>query len=170
MPDFCINNATHEVESRSDEPNNPAILVAVGYAGQSHEQWVFARFPDFTAHDGDAAHAMPLQLRYEMAPPPGGGRMGAIKAYKSTLQLLADGKVVAGQTIAVNAPLSYGGYTLFQSGYNPQDLKWTSLQVVKDPGVLVVYLGFVLMMVGLTMVFWVAPMAESGKSRDGGAS
>ncbi|MEI8243375.1 MAG: hypothetical protein WCI17_08930 [bacterium] len=41
---------------------------------------------------------------------------------------------------------------------------------MRDPGVGVVYIGFLLMMVGLTMVFGIAPMAESGKRRDGAKS
>ena len=162
LPDFCINNVTHEKMSRSEEPNNPALLVDVAYAGTNDEQWIFARFPDFAQHDGAVAGVSPLQLRYE----PGmaaSSRMGAVKAYKSTLQILVHDQVMCEKTIAVNTPLSYGGYTFYQSGYNPQDLTWTSLQVVRDPGVMVVYLGFVLIMVGLTMVFWVAPMAETGK-------
>ena len=162
VPDFFIDNTTHQIKTRSETPNNPAVLVKVSCDGQNYEQWVYARFPDFNSHDGEAR---PLQLRYEFAEP--AGRSGAIKSYKSELQILEGEKVVRNQTIEVNAPFSYGGYTFYQSGYNPQDLKWTSLQVVRDPGVLVVYLGFTLMMVGLTMVFWVAPMAESGKRRDG---
>ena len=165
VADLCVDNATHEIKSRSDEPNNPAILVKVECGGQNYEQWVYARFPDFNAHDGETR---PVQLRYEFAEP--ASRSGAIKSYKSQLQILEAGKVVRNQTIEVNIPFSYRGYTFYQSGYNPRDLQWTSLQVVRDPGVMVVYLGFALMMIGLTMVFWVAPMTETGNRRDGGVA
>jgi cytochrome c biogenesis protein ResB len=162
VPDFCIDNATHEVQSRSEEPNNPAVQVEIVHAGQCGTNWVFARYPDFSGHAGGSDV---LQLRYEAA-----AAERHVKAYRSTLQILANGRVVCEKTIAVNAPLSYGGYTLYQSGYNPKDLAWTSLQVVRDPGVWVVYIGFALMMAGLTMVFWVAPMSESGKHGKGEAS
>lgn len=168
LPDFFIDNATREARSRSEEPKNPAVSVEVVHAGQYRTNWVFARFPDFAEHAGTENSDNPLRLRFEFgAAAPAASRRGAIKAYKSTLQVLKDEQVMCEKTIAVNTPLSYGGYTFYQSGYNPRDLKWTSLQVVRDPGVIVVYIGFVLMMVGLTMVFWFAPMAESRKRKDG---
>jgi cytochrome c biogenesis protein ResB len=77
---------------------------------------------------------------------------GAIKSFKSTLQF-GDRET----TIEVNSPFSYKGYTFYQSGYNPNDLSYTSLQVVKDPGVPVVYTGFGLMIVGLFIVFYLNP-------------
>jgi cytochrome c biogenesis protein ResB len=169
VPDFCIDNATREVISRSQVPNNPAILVAVTHAGKSREQWVFARFPDFASHAGSGEDGSDtLRLRYETAAAPHpDARSGAVKDFKSTLQIIDAGKVVCEKTIEVNAPLSYGGYTFYQSGYDPNDLTSTTLQVVRDPGVAVVYVGFLLMMAGLTLVFWVAPMIESGKRKDG---
>ncbi|MFZ4394001.1 MAG: cytochrome c biogenesis protein ResB [Kiritimatiellia bacterium] len=168
FPDFYIDTVSLEGGTRSDEPNNPAVSVEVIHAGQYRTNWIFARFPDFGEQAGAENPTDPLHLRYEVGmSEPSVGRSGAIKAYKSRLQILTDGKPVCEKTIAVNAPLSYGGYTFYQSGYNPKDLKWTSLQVVRDPGVIIVYIGFVLMMVGLTLVFWVAPMAETGKPKDG---
>jgi len=55
----------------------------------------------------------------------------------------------------------YKGYTFYQSGYNPEDLSYTSLQVVKDPGVAVVYSGFALMIAGLFIVFYLNPWFDS---------
>ena len=59
--------------------------------------------------------------------------------------------------MAVNLPFTYHGYTFYQTNYNPDDLTWSAMQVVKDPGVPIVYSGFILMMIGLTMVFWLNP-------------
>ena len=83
--------------------------------------------------------------------------MRDIKDYKSTLEVVDGGEVVVTKTIEVNAPLSYKGFTFYQSGYNPADPTWTSLMVVRDPGVPLVYAGFLLMIVGLTVVFYVYP-------------
>jgi cytochrome c biogenesis protein ResB len=77
---------------------------------------------------------------------------GAIKSFKSTLRV--DDRET---TVEVNRPFSYKGYVLYQSGYNPNDRSYTSLQVVKDPGVPVVYAGFGLMIVGLFIVFYLNP-------------
>ncbi len=61
--------------------------------------------------------------------------------------------------IEVNAPLSYRGYTLYQAGYNPEDLTRSTLQVVRDPGVPVVYTGFLCMIGGLILLLCFKPAA-----------
>ena len=71
------------------------------------------------------------------------------KSFKSSLEVLENGAVVASRTVMVNAPFSYRGYVFYQANYDPDDLSWSALQVVKDPGVPVVYSGFILMMAGL---------------------
>ncbi len=142
VPDFTVDMQTREVASRSSRPNNPAILVAVNGPTYQNHRWLFARFPDF-----DHGGASPLQMVYA-AKPTG----GAIKSFKSTLRF--DQRDT---TIEVNRPFSYRGYTFYQSGYDPNDLSYSSLQVVKDPGVPVVYAGFGLMIAGLFIVFYLNP-------------
>ena len=80
------------------------------------------------------------------------------------------GAVVSTRTIAVNSPFSWGGFTFYQTSYNPDDLTWSALQVVRDPGVPVVYAGFILMMAGLTMVFCVGPWLGGQRKMTGGLS
>ena len=46
-----------------------------------------------------------------------------------------------------------------------QDLSWTSLQVVRDRGVSVVYAGFGLMIAGLFLVSYLNPWLESKESQ-----
>ena len=88
-----------------------------------------------------------------------------IKSYKSTVAVVEDGKEVLTRAIEVNTPLSYKGYTFYQLSYNPEDLSWTLLQVVRDPSVPIVYTGFLLMMAGLTTVFCVGPYLEDQRRR-----
>lgn len=166
VPDFSMDGAGGEVVSRSSQPNNPAIQVAVMSGGATNTRWVFARFPDFGAHGGEPG-ASPLRLRFEMAAGAMGREGPPIKAFKSTVQVLENGAAVLTRTVAVNSPLSYRGYTFYQTNYDPEDLTWSALQVVKDPGIPVVYAGFVLMMVGLTVVFCVGPWLD-GQSRKTG--
>lgn len=167
VPAFTIDASSGEVRSSSSEPNNPAIQVSVQGGGQTNTEWVFARFPEFTSHaKGADGVGMPLRFRFLFHPGAAKGG-GAIKAFKSTLQFIDGGKVVLEKTIAVNSPVSYKGYTFYQSGYNPEDMKWTSLQVVRDPGVPLVYAGFVLMMAGLTVVFCVGPWLDSQRKKPG---
>lgn len=167
VPDFVMDGATGEVKSRGDQFNNPAIQVAVTDGGVTNRAWVFARFP----RRADAS--MPYVFRYVVDPLRSAmaSRGMPIKAYKSTVEIIDEGKVVLQRQIAVNSPLSYKGYTFYQTSYNPDDLSWTQLQVVRDPSVPIVYGGFMLMMVGLTIVFCVGPyLDEQRKKKSGGVA
>lgn len=168
VPDFSMDGSTGGVKSRSDQPNNPAVQVAVRRGASTNTQWVFARFPDFGAHAGGTES--PLEFRFEM-PLSAMDRGGPpIKAFRSTLAILENGAVVLTKTVAVNSPLSYRGYTFYQTNYDPGDLTWSALQVVRDPGIPVVYAGFALMMAGLTIVFCVGPWLDGQRQATGGMS
>lgn len=169
VPDFIVDPTNRVVGTRSEESRNPAILVAVVGPSFSNDRWVFANFPDFKVHTADtqADGASPLRLIYERhtaadVPAPAGG---PIKSFKSKVKVVENGEVTLTRTIEVNRPFSYKGYTFYQSGYNPQDLNWTSFQVVRDPGVPVVYTGFVLLLAGLFIVFYLNPWMEARRSR-----
>jgi hypothetical protein len=165
IPDFIVDVQTHDVTSRSNEPRNPAILVAVNGPTYQNHRWLFARFPDFTMHTKETGQTgpSPLEMVYQshgavehkMTP------TGPIKSFKSTLTLVEGKSIVGERTVEVNRPFGYRGYTFYQSGYNPDDLSYTSLQVVKDPGVPVVYTGFSLMIVGLFIVFYLNPWLDA---------
>ena len=160
VPDFVIDMKTREIRTRSEQPNNPAILVEVAHQSHTNKQWLFAFHPDFDMHLTDDSERK-LALRYQVKV--GGGEQPAVKDFKSTLRILEQSTVVKEKTIEVNSPLSYGGYTFYQSGYNPKDPDWTSLQVVRDPGVPLVYAGFALMILGLTAVFYLYPQKQEGR-------
>ena len=152
-PDFVIDMETREVGSRSKEPRNPAILVQAIGLGSTNTSWLFARHPDFNMHSRHARPKLNFHYHADVRMPPS----PRIKDWKSTLRILEGDTVVKEKTIEVNAPLSYKGYTFYQSGYDQRDPTWTVLQVVKDPGVPLVYAGFALMIVGLAIVFYVYP-------------
>ena len=159
VPDFAIDMYTRVVSSRSDVPRNPAVLVETSHHGQTNTQWLLAFHPDFDMNDADTARMPALRYVVEVSASP----KTTIKDYKSTLQVLEGSNVVVEETIEVNRPLNYAGYTFYQAGFNPEDLEWTSLQVVKDPGVPLVYTGFGLMIVGLTAVFYLYPQKRPGR-------
>lgn len=154
VPDLLVVSGENgmEVVSRSDEPRNPAIQVQLDGGQGAHTEWVYGR--DVGAHAGASAHSLQFRFVPAAAAAPR-GRM--VKAFKSTVVVLDGGREVREAVLKVNAPLSYRGYTFYQSGYNPADPAWTSLQVVRDPGVSLVLTGFVLMLAGLTAVFCVSP-------------
>jgi len=163
VPDFVVDTSTHEVSSRSDDPENPAILVNVDGAGLHVSKWLFANHPDFDmshAASGGASQDR-LMMRYRAAAAsPGKMQSGHIRSFKSALHLLENGKAVKEKTIEVNSPLRYRGYTFYQSGYNPSDLTWSTLEVVKDPGVAIVYTGFIFMIGGLILLLCFKPVAR----------
>jgi len=165
LPDFIVDMQTHEAASRSNEPRNPAILVAVNGPTYQNHRWLFARFPDFDMHtkDTQSSGPSPLRMEYESRGTIAPKTMptGPIKLFKSTLELVEGESVVGHRVVEVNSPFSYKGYTFYQSGYNPEDLSYTSLQVVKDPGVVVVYTGFAFMIAGLFIVFYLNPWFDS---------
>lgn len=176
VPDFIIDMATREVSTRSADPKNPAILVGIEGHDLRISKWLFANYPDFNVLHSSSAKATAdmstsekemegkLTMRYHS----GGDayrrytqeRSKKIKSFKSTLQLMENGKVVREKIIEVNSPLSYRGYTLYQSGYNPDDLRGSTLQVVRDPGVPVVYTGFLCMIGGLVLLLCFKPAAR----------
>ena len=163
-PDFVMEGAGAAVKSRSGQPNNPAVLLSVAGAAWTNRVWVFARFPGMTPHaKGSDRRPMPFEFRFvvdngqEAGPPP-------VKAFRSTLEIIENGAVVVRGSLAVNAPLSHRGYTLYQSGYNPEVPGWTSLQVVRDPSVPLVYGGYVMLVAGLLIVFGMRPRPVAGGS------
>lgn len=165
FPDFIVDMQTHEITSRSNEPHNPAILVAVNGPTYQNHRWLFAKFPDFTMHtkDTQATGPSPLEMVYQnqVAVEQKTMPTGPIKSFKSTIQLVEGESIVGVRTVEVNSPFHYKGYTFYQSGYNPDDLSYTSFQVVRDLGVPVVYTGFAVMIAGLFIVFYLNPWLEA---------
>ncbi len=60
IPDFVVVNG--RVETRSNEPNNPAIrlMVQTGGSEPASKVWLFPRFPNFS-HDSNARYAFEFQ-------------------------------------------------------------------------------------------------------------
>ncbi|MDP2912640.1 MAG: cytochrome c biogenesis protein ResB [Candidatus Omnitrophota bacterium] len=149
LPDFVMDTSTKEVSSRSGMPNNPAIEAELkDKFGDIKTFWVFARFPDMHQRmDPD------FKFIYHWA-----GRRP--KDFISKVTILKGPKEIMRGDIRVNGPLDFGGYRFFQSTYDTEELRWSGLQVVKDPGVGVVYAGFLLLIAGVTAIFYVNPVIK----------
>lgn len=61
------------------------------------------------------------------------------------------------RVIRMNGPLTYRGYTLFQASYSETPVETTVLSVRNDPGVPLVYAGFVTVIAGLLAMFYWRP-------------
>lgn len=146
-PDFIVLDKGR-YGSRSKTPNNPAIQVRIANGSQSETQWVFQRFPGM--HQDKESN---VRLDYRRM-----SSAGRIKDFKSKLRLVQGGQEVASKTIEVNKPLKYEGYAIYQSSYDRIHEAWSGLEIAKDPGVLFVYLGFVLISCGVLYSSYVRPI------------
>jgi cytochrome c biogenesis protein ResB len=72
--------------------------------------------------------------------------------FRSTVLIRHMEKEALHADIVVNRPLRYGGYSLYQSFYDPARGAWTGIQVVRDPGLPFMYTGFGLLNAGICMM------------------
>ncbi len=82
----------------------------------------------------------------------------AVREYKSELVVMRDGEEDLRKIGEVNDPLYYAGYHFFQSGYDSEGHRYTVLTVVRDRGLLMVYVGMALLVAGAVWRFWARPM------------
>lgn len=75
---------------------------------------------------------------------------GSIRNYKSKLIIItSEGQKIKEKTIEVNKPLSYKGYKVYQFSYDQKNMQWTGLYINNDPGVIYVYSGAFILIIGL---------------------
>jgi len=144
-----------EVRTRSEAPTSPAARVKVFGPRGEREFWLFALepFAHPAAYDDGQLHLVYAETRED-------------KDYKSTLTVLENGQPVLNKTIEVNDPLTYKGYAFYQARYaqNPETGKFqTGLQVVRDPGLPVIYVGFTLLVLGVVFALYVKPFLKVGE-------
>jgi hypothetical protein len=146
LPDFRLDGS--RAYSASDQPLNPAVQVQfTGPAGES-KQWLFAKYPDLEGH-GSVPEG--IQIKYVWRP-------ATVKAFESHVTILDEaGKEVRNAVVLVNSPLKFGRYTFYQTSYDPETLSST-LEVTSDPGVPLVFAGFILLPIGIALAFYVKPL------------
>jgi hypothetical protein len=146
-PDFqpVPDPATRQVKygTASQEWRSPAVALEVSADGRTNEQLVMAQAPQAVFVAPERA------LLFEK-------REQEVKAYVSHVTAVKDGKR-SSQTISVNEPMTFNGWTLYQVNYNPADPTYSGLEAVYDPGVFWVFLGFALICVGVFYMFYVEP-------------
>lgn len=77
-------------------------------------------------------------------------RQSMPKSFRSELFLQSQDKK-SRVTLEVNKPVRFGGYTIYQDGYDPakgSDSEYVILQLVRDPWIVLVYLGIMMMLAG----------------------
>jgi hypothetical protein len=125
--------------------------------------------------DGEATQSAPLVVHSQassVAVPPGSPnprgflaferREDEAKSYQSHVTAIA-GNVEKKALVSVNDPFSFSGWTFYQVNYDPKNPKYSGLEAVHDPGVNWVFLGFVLIMVGVFYMFYVETRLRTRK-------
>jgi len=92
------------------------------------------------------------------------------KQYTSDVTFVVDGRGTDRGEIKVNAPLAYRGFTFYQSSYGDDGGLFSVLQVKRDAGAPIVYIGFGLLCLGLLYVFYIKPLLAKKGNRTSGAA
>lgn len=141
---------TMEYATASQEWKSPAVVAELHAQGLPREQLMMAGRPS-------AMFVSPTRaLVFER-------RQSEVKAYISHVSAVDPAGKALQQSISVNDPMSYGGWTLYQVNYNPEDPTYSGLEAVYDPGVAWVFLGFVLICVGVFYMFYVEPRLKKAR-------
>jgi len=97
------------------------------------------------------------------------GKGETVRDYLSTVTVLEEGRPVRErQLVEVNSPLSHGGFSIYQADYRPEDPTYSGFQVVRDPGLYVVYLGFAANLLGVVLAIWGPRWQRRRRRREGG--
>lgn len=119
----------------SNKPNNPVAAVKLARGGATRQ----------------VSPQRPLRIgkNEALVLAPKGGE--SVRDYISTLSVVVDGKKVKTEKVEVNYPLEFEGYRFYQSDYRPDDPTFSGFQVVRDSGLWLVYLGFIVNMLGVLL-------------------
>jgi hypothetical protein len=78
---------------------------------------------------------------------------GEVKLYQSRLTILDEaGNEVVTKDVLVNHPLLQAGWWLYQSNWNPRDLRYSGIHAVYDPGLPVAVIGLVMLVLGTLLI------------------
>ncbi|MBK9518138.1 MAG: cytochrome c biogenesis protein ResB [Anaeromyxobacter sp.] len=135
--------------TRSAEWKNPVAVLETNVGGHLQEHLVRALQPRGVFLGGQDA-ALVFEKRDK-----------EVKAFLSHVTA-TQGTTMERAVISVNDPYTFGGWTLYQVNFNPDEPNYSGLEAVYDPGVSWVFLGFTLICVGVAYLFYVEPKLRGG--------
>jgi hypothetical protein len=160
----------------------PALLIGLSAGAETFERWLVMQ-PEKNAWRGEFTGRLgPWNARITFGPlrVPLGFEIGLVdfkklhyegsklpKSFESDIRLVdAKSGVTLAKTIRMNEPLQYRGYTFYQSSYDDRGRREASIfSVSRDPGYPVVFVGFVLLTVGVFVIFYLkAPLKRGAKT------
>ncbi len=153
--DFTMDDDHNQPSSRTDKWRNPAALIEVERGGSTERDILFYLKPTMRTNP----NLQDIPMRYSRAP-----QSLNVKSYNSLLRVVDQGRLVAEKKIVVNDPLRYQGYTFYQSDWDKEREAYTVLEVKRDPGEEVFYVGGSLVMLGVVIIFYVNPFLRRKRS------
>ncbi|TLU53731.1 MAG: cytochrome c biogenesis protein [Chlorobium sp.] len=82
---------------------------------------------------------------------------GTPKAFRSDVTVRGESGQLVTATLEVNHPINVMGWKLYQMGYDDEAGRWSKyslIEVIRDPWLPAVYLGFFMIMAGNVLFFW----------------
>ncbi len=122
-------------------------------SGRSEEKWLDAIGPDGLPRS-ETFFDQSVGLIYK-------AKDTEPKDFRSELVVLdSAGKQLAKKTVSVNDPLIFQGHWFYQSNYNPDDPSVSGIMVVREPGLWLVYVGFLCLITGIIWMFYLKPVLK----------
>lgn len=147
------------------EVNAPALKVTAHANGQEQSEWVRFGEPAVLAVAGKTVHVMyswdlmQLPFTVELEDFVVERDEGSMNVAGWTSKVIFHDDVrglTQRASIWMNHPAWFNGYKFSQASWNPNDLKYTALQVKKDPAAVTyaTWTGAVLIVGGIALMFW----------------
>jgi hypothetical protein len=145
-------------------PDSPYEVLINGFGKMSEEE-------DFSFHYALYKNGEKVGEYYGHDAVPGFPYVFVMNAYRlpvfeeripkfmtATLQIKKDGEIKQEGKIEVNHPMTYDGITFYETSFGRDSFgfMYVGLQMVNDPGISIVYAGFILMFIAVTPIFLVS--------------
>lgn len=166
------------IEPRA-EARIPALLVRLAGGREASEVWVQKFSPhrvtvddvpyEMSYRDKTAALGFSLTLnRFHMDHYPGTGRPRSFESHVTIVDPVTGRQ--QHRIISMNNPVQHAGYSLFQSSYRlAGGQRFSFLSVSRDPGLPIVYTGYVSTMVGMLVILVTRMMDRRRAARPSGS-
>jgi hypothetical protein len=166
---------TERISNGGREEKNPAVHVRLTKGGEVVDHWLSQGMPEQVEIAGQ-----PITLDYNWKR----HDLGFTVALKDFREITYPGITMAqsfesdvvvtspetefARKISMNHPLKFQGYKIFQSSFQRGARETSIFSVANDPGVPVVYTGFLTVILGFILIFFVKPylVRASGSRRN----
>jgi hypothetical protein len=123
----------------------PFAKVRITIHGKQQETWISTGSPFLRPDDAQLG-----SLYLVMVP-------GTPKLFRSAVTLQDNTGRTEMANLQVNKPVGFGGWKLYQMGYDEKNGRWSRLSIIeaiRDPWLPAVYVGFFMLMAGNILFFW----------------